>query len=147
MGRQPEPTKLKELKGIPGKIVEPYFPEASIIPPPYLSGHALDMWNEMAPGLFANGLLTVADIPLFAEFCTSYKNMREANDILDKDGLLIEGRQGAVVKNPAWQIKRDATESMMKIGGRFGMTPADRVRLGQKDNNKLTILQDLDSDE
>ena len=134
MSRNPEPTKLKELKGTAKNIVEPEYAEASTEAPTYLTGLAKELWDELAPGLHANGLLTIADIPLFAEFCKAYSNMREANDILDADGLLIAGRQGAMVKNPAWQIKREASETMMKIGSRFGMTPADRARLGTADS-------------
>lgn len=141
MARNPEPTKLKELKGTAKNIVEPEYEEAPVEAPAYLTGLAKELWDTLAPGLHANGLLTIADIPLFAEFCKAYGNMREANDILDEDGLLIAGRQGAMVKNPAWQIKREASETMMKIGSRFGMTPADRARLGTSSDVDKSIEQ------
>jgi hypothetical protein len=52
---------------------------------------------------------------------------------LDAD-LVAQGSTGSPIKSPYWQILRDCEAMMSRVGGRFGLTPADR--------SSLTIRQD-----
>ena len=70
-GRSPKPTQLKMLQGTyrpdranPGEI----FPDApnDLSPPEWLSERAQEKWNEIAPILGSNGLLTECDLDTLA---------------------------------------------------------------------------------
>jgi P27 family predicted phage terminase small subunit len=53
--------------------------------------------------------------------------------LLDNAGLLIRGRDGGVVKNPAVQFVRDFGAQLRVLGNEFGFSPAARVGLSTKD--------------
>ncbi len=78
-GRPPKPTQLKVLQGTyrpdranPGEI----FPDApnDLAPPEWLSERAQAKWNELAPMLASNGLLTECDLDTLALYCVTWVN-------------------------------------------------------------------------
>jgi P27 family predicted phage terminase small subunit len=135
MGRTPSPTQLKVLSGNPGKrpipTNEPKPVAASPDPPAHLQGEALAEWRLLAPELARLGLLTVADRPFLSIFCEAWSAYRVAAAIVAEQGPLVKSARedGAYVKNPACQVMRDQADVMLRYGSRFGLSPADRVRL------------------
>lgn len=135
MGRIPNPTQLKVLSGNPGKrpirTDEPKPVAASVDPPPHLNGEALAEWKRLAPELSRLGLLTVADRPFLVVFVEAWAAYRVAAGILAEQGPLVKSARddGQYVKNPAAQVARDQADIMLRYGSRFGLSPADRVRL------------------
>ena len=63
-GRKPKPLALKVLEGYRAdrtNFAEPKIPAGSTVAPEWLTGHALNHWNELAPVLSKAGMLTEAD--------------------------------------------------------------------------------------
>lgn len=110
-GRKPKPTPLKVLDGTRKDRINPNEPkvEAAPINPPHWLGlnvpEAMDFWDELAPVMQSAGLLTKADVPLFAQLC-------ECLAILKEDPLNFKAR-----------------EMVRKIGVEFGMSPSARSRI------------------
>ena len=52
--------------------------------PDYLSGIALDKWNEIVPKLERNGLISKIDSPLIAIYCQTFETQAE----LERDLML-----------------------------------------------------------
>jgi P27 family predicted phage terminase small subunit len=148
-GPKGKPTELRILHGDRDDRInraEPK-PDAGEVKPPYrLRRPAAAVWRRLAPDLIAKKVLTPWDIDQFAVYCDAVATYRECRDLLDEEGYTARGSAGGVVKNPHWQIMRDAASIMTSVGSRFGLTPADRSHIvapegndngGKKDANRL----------
>jgi P27 family predicted phage terminase small subunit len=90
-GRKPKPTALKLLNGNPGKRAlntnEPTLtPLIDAEPPRYLGKAARMEWQRLAPQLVAVGLLSEADLALFATYCSAWGDLLEAEKKLRRGG-------------------------------------------------------------
>jgi P27 family predicted phage terminase small subunit len=54
---------------------------------------------------------------------------REATELVAKTGILVKGRDGGFVKNPALQIQRDAAMVILRCAEHFGLSPSARSRI------------------
>ena len=133
-GRRPKPTALKKLAGNPGgrplNENEPKFSNiTNVEPPEWLGDLAVDMWHTVMPELLANKVLTVPDLHNVEAFCMSYQRWRQAEEEVNKHGIIIETKQGDGKKNPAFTIINEAKTQMMKYGALLGLDPSSRTRL------------------
>ncbi|AKI27719.1 terminase [Moraxella phage Mcat17] len=133
-GRKPKPTAIKELTGNPGKRAlnknEPKFAQITEIEPPvWMTDTAVTMWRTVMPELLATGVLTVADVHNVEAFCMSYSRWREAEQEVERYGLVIMDDNGKLNKNPALTIINEAKTQMMKFGSLLGLDPSSRTRL------------------
>jgi P27 family predicted phage terminase small subunit len=141
-GRPPKPTSLKLLHGDRAdriNFTEPLPSEAAVQPPVELSPGAQAVWDRLAPDMTAKQVLTAWDLDNFAAFCDATDLYWQARKHLEVEGMTAQGAAGGVIKNPHWQIMRDAVSVMSKLGGSYGLTPADRTRLtigGKEDEGK-----------
>lgn len=127
-GPPPEPAALRVLKGKKtGDVPEPTA--GAPRPPEWLAGEALAEWGRLVPELDKLGLLTKVDRAALVVYCESWATYVAAAQGLEEHGPLVPGREGAVVKNPCAQMMRDAAQTMLQYGGRFGFTPSDRMKL------------------
>lgn len=138
-GRTPKPHHLKVIEGNPGgrRLVEPVKPPPSKPRcPSWLDDYAKTVWRRLVDILDGYGVLTTADRETMAVYCQAVAAYREATEKIAKTGLLVQGQKGNAVTNPLWRIQRDAARLIMEGSARFGLTPADRVRLtGEPDGS------------
>lgn len=128
-GPKGKPTELRILHGDRDDRInraEPKPDEGEVKPPPGARRLALAVWRRLAPDLIAKKVLTPWDVDQFYTFCDAVATYRECRKILDEEGYTARGSAGGVIKNPHWQIMRDAASIMTTVGSRFGLTPADR---------------------
>lgn len=130
------PTKLKILRGNPGNHPirpepEPRVPETVPEPPECLGSDAQDEWRRLAPELHVIGLLTVADVQLFALYCEAYGVWRDAGRKWRAGGsvIVIEPGNRSPMQNPALVAVKEAARDMLHVAREFGLTPAARCRL------------------
>jgi P27 family predicted phage terminase small subunit len=132
-GPKPQPTKLKLLRGIPGKRplpknepqLEPAMPE----PPEVLEGDALKEWNRISPLLHGAGLLTALDGAALAVGCQSYGIYIEATRNIRKSGTVIKSIQGQPMMSPYLKVANVALQQWTRMLAEFGMTPSSRTRI------------------
>lgn len=130
-GPKPAPTALKVLRGDrPSRINrgEPVPGEGDVVRPGWLAGvsGARAVWDRLAPDLQRRGVLTAWDVDAFAAFCVAVVRHRAAVELVERDGLMIDGARGGRVRNPAVQMERDYADQVKSGAARFGLTPADR---------------------
>lgn len=133
-GPAPEPAVIKELKGNPGKRPikeEPNPTKGAPKPPDDLKGEAYAEWVRIVPELDKIGLLSVVDRAYLVAYCESWAAFNESRESLHEYGPIIPGRDGGMVRNPAAVVMKDALDMMLKYGSKFGLSPADRARLGR----------------
>lgn len=141
-GPPPKPTALKILHGEtrPSRLnnAEPKPSERKVVPPEDLSEEAIVIWDELADDLIKTGVLKPWDARAYGDYCEAVVSSREAQAHLDEEGEVIDypvfNRSGEEVSsrpviNPWWKVRMESSESMRKGQARFGLTPADRVRL------------------
>ena len=133
MGRRgppPEPTKLRVIKGNPGKRAlnqnEPQ-PESGIPDcPDFITGRAAEEWDRIAVQLDDVGLLSKIDRAALAAYCTAYERWSKAEETVRKSGTLIKSPNGFPMISPAVSVATKAMDQMLKIAKEFGMTPSSR---------------------
>ncbi|MDM4718470.1 phage terminase small subunit P27 family [Micromonospora sp. WMMA1363] len=124
---------LKMLQGNPGN--RPVGAKAASktgcpSPPADLRGEAFAEWSRITAYLERVGRIEAVDYAALVVYCSAWALFDSARRALDEHGPLVVGRDGGLVKNPAAQVMRDASDTMLKFGGRFGFTPRDRQNLG-----------------
>jgi len=133
-GRRPEPTRLKLLRGNPGKRkldpneVAP-APAATLQPPAWLDAEAIVEWNRLAPILHRLGLLTEIDTDALATYCQTWARWREADAQIRRYGMVIKGKGGYPVISPFVAVANRAMAHMRSFLIEFGMTPSARTRV------------------
>lgn len=117
-GRPPKPRALRILQGKAGHRPLPKEPElpACDAPPKWLGKTARRYWDEIAPMLTQAGLLKASDVDALGMWCSL------------KVALVKQARQGNV------DIR--LSSEWRQYASRFGLTPADRAKVGPGDSTK-----------
>ncbi len=134
-GRRAQPSKLKLLKGNPGRRpisddepkprVSPGVPE----PPDWLKIYAKTEWAAVAPELHRLGLLTAVDLTAFAAYCQSYARWRSAEEYMGENGNTVVEETGVERRVPQAVISQAALVDMNRFGSQFGLTPSARTSI------------------
>ncbi len=114
-GRPPKPRALRILQGKAGHRpipVEPALP-AGAQAPAWLGKQARRYWDEIAPVLTRAGLLKMTDADSLGMWCSL------------KVILIRQARQG--------NVDMRLSSEWRQYGSRFGLTPADRAKVGPGD--------------
>jgi phage terminase small subunit len=80
-------------------------------------------------------VLTAWDVGIFGIFCDACARHRRAAEILDWEGVVVGDRI-----NPAFTVWRTTALLVIKSGGRFGLSPADRQTLGLRAQSPTSDL-------
>ena len=137
-GRKPIPSRVAFLRGYPGHRPanknEPKPRPGSIEPPEYLGKQAKKVWQEVAPELFALGLLTVLDRQALARYSALHARWITTEKFLDKNGSTYkikddEGKVKYIGQFPQVSMNRNLAKLSNALGLEFGLTASARVRL------------------
>lgn len=125
--------ELKVLEG--NRSQESTRPAAKSItgipsPPTDLRGEAFAEWCRVTNYLSKVGRIELVDYAALVVYCSAWSIFDEARKAMEEHGTLTVGRDGGLVKNPAAQVMRDAADTMLKFGSKFGVTPKDRQNMG-----------------
>ena len=138
-GPQPQPNKLKLLRGNPGKRKIPKEPEPTLgIPdrPDFLNDVAIAEWDRVVPELYGLGLLALVDGSSLAAYCQSYARYVEAEEFLNVNGSTYETvrKDGSLhyAKFPQVEISRQSAQAMHRFAAAFGLNPSSRSGLAVK---------------
>ena len=140
-GRPAKPTALRLLHGDKKNRIpkgEPAPAAGDVLPPKALDAEAVEVWNQLAPDLIRQGVLTAWDAHLFGIFCQSVVYAHRAESMINQTSIMLRGRRGdEPVKNPAIQVFRDMSDLALRSGCRFGLTPSDRAQLATGSQEQL----------
>ena len=92
-------------------------------PPAWLSKDAKAEWRRVAPILVERRVLTDADLGTLENYVTSIGTVREAQRVLNRDGLTLQGK-----RHPAFGIQNAAMTSARLAAAELGLTPVSRSR-------------------
>ncbi len=132
-GPAPKPTALRLLHGEtkPSRVGkrEPMPRSALPVMPEWLPEKVQVVWRRTVDELAHMHIVTAADGDALAVYCQAVVHYEDACRLVNTAGMLIRGRLGEVVKNPAMQFVRDQGLLIKVMAGQFGLTPAARVGL------------------
>ena len=131
-GQPAVPTKLKLLRGNPGKRAIPKdepLPEA-VLPkaPATLNATGKKQWGKVAKQLYDCGILTQVDTESLYLYCVAWQDWCAAGIKLKQQGMVIRGKGGPII-NPYQRVSDVAFDKMRKLMSEFGMTPSSRTRV------------------
>ena len=148
-GPAPKPTSLKLIQGTYRKDraapnepqPEPGVPTC----PAHLKGEARREWKRIAPVLQSMGVLTKADRPSLAGYCSAWEDYVESDKILRKEGRFVQSPNGFPMQHPAVNAKAKALTLMKQYLALFGLSPSDRTRVSvpekpKKESNPFAAL-------
>lgn len=140
-GRPRKPTRLKLLQGNPGKRKLPKdeprpVSPSSLAAPEWLSGHAREEWERIAPEVGRLGLVTVLDLQVFAGYCVAYARWRQAKKAVEGESVDIAIARGLV------RMEKEAMAQMEKLATAFGFTPASRSKVTGKPSEETDPFAD-----
>jgi len=95
--------------------------------PDDLTGDAAELWRQVVDSLPAD-YLRPADLPLLRAYCVARDRWQTAERILQRDGLVVEGRP-----HPALQISDQQAKLMMSLAGKLRLCPSSRIRADSAD--------------
>ena len=141
MGRRgppPTPTRLRMLRGNPGKRPvnqsEPEPRKDTPRCPVWLSDEAKKVWRRMVPELKRMSILTVVDGDALAAYCQTYARWKGAEEFLAKHGEVYSlrddnGRIKYMQPFPQVSIARHNLQLLKSYQQEFGLTPSARTRI------------------
>lgn len=132
-GRKPTPTKLKILKGNPGRrpvnTAEPKMSAELPTCPKHLQGEARKEWRRSVKLLHESGILAAVDRAALAAYCSAWERWIEAEEAIKLQGMIQTSPNGYPILNPYLSISNKAMEQMRAFLTEFGMTPSSRSRI------------------
>ena len=145
MARGPTPKlyAVKKAEGNPGR--HPLNPGPSYRAkrpkcPAFLTGEGRRIFQQLAPALYENSLLTAATIPAFLTLCDIGEIMYLAKTSIKSDGLYLKGQRGVRV-NPAVGIFNKSAAQFRYYLTEFGLTPASLQKVPAE--QRLSSIEDL----
>lgn len=134
-GPVPAPDNVRQLRGtkplkrdgvkVRRVVLAPKAPAA----PAGLGAPAAAEWRRVAKELERAGVLAEVDRGVLAAYCTAWAHMMAAQKKLQSEGVTILNREKVPVKNPAWQVYREASRSLIAAAGQLYLTPVARLRI------------------
>lgn len=132
-GPQPEPGKLKLIKGTGDDSNEPKPLDEDPVRPSDLGKDETVIWNHVVRHMGATRVIRAVDRDMLRMYCEAVVRYQKAHRRLVRTGPLLKGEHGGLVKNPLHQIVRDNAELARRFARELGLTPAARVGLSTPD--------------
>lgn len=104
--------------------------------PKGLKPEAKAEWNRVVDCLSEVNAINKVHRSILLLYVEAWARARLAEELIQANGVLVTGDKGCLVKNPAIQIKRDASMECIRYMKELGITPASM--------NKVPISADED---
>lgn len=150
MGRRgptPKPTRLRLIEGNPSKRpLNRNEPKPRPVRPPcprWLNQEAKREWRRIVPELDALGLLTIVDRAALAGYCQAYARWRQAEEAIEKYGMIGKTESGYVQQLPYVSIAQKSLQILKGFAQEFGLTPSSRSRMSVADPESDDEMEEL----
>lgn len=127
------PVNVRRLKADAGTLGSEVGRKARVsrpVPSSPLSDREQAHFDRTIGDLEPIGLLASSDAGLLTQWARAAAAADELWELLRVEGLVVRNdHQGRLVKNPAWQMWRDAVGKMESVGKVLGLSPEARLRM------------------
>ncbi|WP_328561806.1 phage terminase small subunit P27 family [Streptomyces coelicoflavus] len=90
---------------------------------------ASEIWQRIVPALSAATQITDAQREVVVTFCSAQSRVWEAERIISRDGLLVVGANGVLVKNPATTVVNTYASILRAARVELGLSPSTAARI------------------
>ena len=97
--------------------------------PKNLPKPAAAFWRRHAKDLHSVGLLTDRDSAAFTRMCCLWAQLTELDEMLTKDGVILNSPSGVRKPHPAVQMRAVAEKQFLQHCQQFSLTPGARLRI------------------
>lgn len=99
-------------------------------PPSWLNHQQREVWDWLIPALLEAGVpLLRIDEAMLSVVCVTVHRIRQCEERIDQEGLIVRGSRGKESVSPAPRIAARHTRTLLSLSKAFGMDPASRQRL------------------
>ncbi len=99
--------------------------------PAWLSAQAKAEWKRVAPQMHGRRLLTPDTLATLESYCVAAGTVRECEEIMGRDGRMIEGETG-LKPHPAFKMQSAAMREARLLAAELGLTPHRRGTRGKE---------------
>lgn len=113
--------------------------------PVWLSEHAIEVWAQTIRDLKSSGrpLLSI-HVQTLIGFCSACSDLKEAGEILAREGHLVDGGREGQKRHPAGSMRMQSLTAVRAYAAELGLTPTSASRLPpvevKKEDNPFTKL-------
>lgn len=143
-GRKPKPTLQVVREGNPGKRPvkdSVKLPPSAVVEPDWSSleddvaEEAGRLWRKLAPTLVRSvGLVGEQQVTL-EEYVLTVARIRQGEREIARDGMVIPGAMGGVVKNPWTTVLNQYRSHLRSLTGELGLSPASATRITRPESS------------
>jgi P27 family predicted phage terminase small subunit len=90
---------------------------------------ASDIWRRIAPALAASTRISDAQREVVVTFCIAQARTWQAERVISRDGLLVVGASGGLVKNPATTVVNTYASILRAARVELGLSPSAAARI------------------
>lgn len=97
-------------------------------PPSWLPAYGKAEWRRVVPQLVADRKIAAHELQTVEAYCLAVANMRQAEEIVAKEGPTYISPHGEVKRHPATMLCKEAIEAARRLAVELGLTPAARAK-------------------
>ncbi|WP_232676697.1 phage terminase small subunit P27 family [Nocardioides sp. R-C-SC26] len=91
------------------------------------------LWRKLAPSLSRSVGLVGEQQETLVDFCVTWARIVQNEKALTKEGMLIEGAKGGLVKNPRTTVLNQYRSHFRSLVGELGLSPRAAAGLSRPD--------------
>lgn len=111
--------------------------------PDYLSATAAAVFEQATADLQERELLTLSDLDLIEQYAEAISTAREAQAAMREQGVLYEDKNNLLRRHPAFTVWRSATETARQLAARLTLTPYDRTRVPEQEEDQRMLIDEF----
>lgn len=145
-GPKPKPVEVHKREGTyrkdrHGEVVVVGGRPTSFEAPVHLKPAARKVWDELIP--IVQPIVDRADMWALEALVEEVVRWREAERILEEEGMWVLSPNGYKIAHPAIAVAQKAKKEYRDWSARFGLTPSDRIGLGIQAVKKRSLQETL----
>lgn len=112
--------------------------------PAWLSAHAKTVWKDTITTLKAEGRpLSRLNLQAFTGFCDAAGLVRECAEVLEREGMTIDGGREGLKRHPAVTTRISALNALRNYAIELGLTPGTAPRIPTPEKVKFNPFDEF----
>lgn len=92
---------------------------------------AAALWVKVAPTLSRSVGLVGEQQEVLVDYCLTYARIVQGERVLSKEGLVVKGANGGMVRNPMTTVLNQYRSNFRSLVGELGLSPAAATRMSR----------------
>ncbi len=93
------------------------------------------LWKQLAPTLSRSVGLVGEQQFVLEDYCVTVARIRQGERAISRDGMVVTGAQGVMVKNPWTTVLNQYRPHLRSLVGELGLSPASATRITRPESS------------